>query len=484
MKIMIAQFIIESNANIPYKSNLEDFNLLFGEDCIQEMKCKDVFIREGIEIIPSIYANANAGGVLEKPAFDYIERRILEDVKKHLHEIDGIFLHLHGASEVAELDGGSGDHHILKMIRQLVGPYLPIAVVCDPHGNLSKEYVESTTMIRSYRHSPHTDIQETIEFVCEMLVTFLRNRQNITPVYRKLPMILGGEQSVSADEPVKSINKYMDKLEEDPNILSCSWHVGYLRHDTDVAGCGIVVIPATGDDQEYANEVADKLAKYVWDKRYEFHYTGLTAQPEEAMKMAIEYEDKPVFITDSGDNVTSGSVGCNTFILRQVLELNHTKSKAKRFLFAGINDSKTLNELIKCEVGETLSISLGMNLDELSAKVDLDVIVSAKGYLAGYAYTSEGDFGNCITVTVKGKPIDIIVSGNNHPFVELHQFHAAGIDYKDYDIIIVKQGYIFPELKAAGKLNVMSLTGGATLQDTARLPFKRIMRPMFPIDNI
>ena len=30
----------------------------------------------------------------------------------------------------------------------------------------------------------------------------------------------------------------------------------------------------------------------------------------------------------------------------------------------------------------------------------------------------------------------------------------------------------------------MSLTDGATPQDTRLIPFKRIMRPMFPIDNI
>lgn len=138
MKVLIAQFVIESNANIPYKSKLENFNLLFGEDCIREMNCENVFGREGIEIIPSIYANAAAGGVLEKEAFDFIEKRILEDVKKHIHEIDGIYLHLHGASEVEDLEGGSGDHHIVKEIRKLVGPYFPVAVVCDPHGNLSK----------------------------------------------------------------------------------------------------------------------------------------------------------------------------------------------------------------------------------------------------------------------------------------------------------------------------------------------------------
>ena len=58
------------------------------------------------------------------------------------------------------------------------------------------------------------------------------------------------------------------------------------------------------------------------------------------------------------------------------------------------------------------------------------------------------------------------------------------MDWDDYDVIVVKQGYIFPELKAKGKLCVMALTDGATLQDTASIPFKQIQRPMFPIDQI
>ena len=52
------------------------------------------------------------------------------------------------------------------------------------------------------------------------------------------------------------------------------------------------------------------------------------------------------------------------------------------------------------------------------------------------------------------------------------------------EMCIRDRGYIHPELKAAGALCVMSLTDGATPQDTRLIPFKRIMRPMFPIDNI
>ena len=325
MKILVGEFITESNANIPQKCEISNYKMLFGDDCIQALHVADVFEQAGFELIPSVVADAGAAGVIKKDTFDYIESCFVRTVKEHIHEIDGMFLMLHGASEVEDI--GSGDHHILKEVRKLVGPYMPIVVACDPHGNLCKEYVDGTTVIRSYRESPHTDLADTVKTCCRYLVDLLEHRRNIRPAYRKLPLILGGEQSVSGDEPVRSINEYMDKLEQDPHIRSVSWHVGYIRHDTPVAGCGIVVVPQTEADLPYAEEAADWLAVYVWNKRREFHYTGLTAAPDKALRMALEFEGKPAFITDSGDNVTSGATGWNTYILRQVLVEKELKKK-------------------------------------------------------------------------------------------------------------------------------------------------------------
>ena len=412
MKVLVGEFVTESNANIPTICTIKQYDIGLGEDCIQKMGIREVFERNDVTLIPSIYANAGAAGVVEKSAFTYIEHMFIDTLKKNLHEIDGIFLMLHGASEVEAL--GSGDHHILKELRKLAGPYLPIAIVCDPHGNLS-------------------------------------------------------------------INRYMDELEKDDRILSCSWHVGYIRHDCDVAGCGIIVVPYSEQDLPYAQEAADRLAAYVWEKRHEFHYTGLTASPSKALQMALDFQDKPVFITDSGDNVTSGATGWNTGILRQVLQTETTK----KFLFATICDPAAYQTLSACKTGEELSFTLGVGFDELSSAVELDAVVKSSGKLTGFMmHDHTSVFGHCVNVHVKGTSIDIMVADTGWAVCELHQFVSAGIDVDAYDVIVVKQGCIFPDFKAKGKLCVMSLTEGATLQDTARLPFKRIMRPMFPIDDI
>lgn len=482
MKVLIAEFMTESNANVPIKNEITAYDIAFGDECIHRMHVGDVFEEAGIEVIPAVYAAAGPSGVIKKHTFDYIESCITRTAREYLEEIDGIYLMMHGASEVEEI--GSGEHHILSELRKIVGSYLPIMIACDPHGNLCKEYVENAQAIRSYRQSPHTDSIETRKIVAKMLCDHLKKRQNIHGVYRKLSLILGGEQSVSTDEPVNSINSYMDQLEEDPRILSVSWHVGYLRHDTEVAGCGIVVVPAAEADQDYAAEIADKLAQFVWDKRHEFHYTGLTAEPDEALKLALEFDGKPVVITDSGDNTTSGATGWNTYVLRQALAVNNVQ---KKLLFASICDSKCYEFLKNVEIGEDAHITLGVGYDEMSKSMKLDVKVKCKGdviRLSNLASDIAKVYGYCVVVNVKGTPIDIIVANSEKPYTHQVHFEHAGVDWDDYDVIVVKLGYIYPELKKKAAFYVMSLTNGSTIQNTAAIPFKRIMRPMYPVDNI
>ena len=482
MKVLIGEFITESNENIPRKNEITAYDIAFGEECVRKMHVGDIFAQAGIEVIPAVYAVSGASGVIKRHTFDYIEACFIRTVEEHLNEIDGIYMMLHGASEVEGL--GSGEHHILAEVRKRVGPYVPIYVACDPHGNLCKEYVESAQVVRSYRESPHTDSIQTRRIVAGMLCEALKKRENIHAVYRKLPLILGGEQSVSADEPVKSINQYMDEMEKDPRICSASWHVGYIRHDTPVAGCGIVVTPATAADQEYAEQASDALAAYVWDKRHEFHYTGLTAEPDKALEMAMAQEKGPVFITDSGDNVTSGATGWNTYILRQVLALKDTD---KTFLFASICDPQCCRGLMEAEIGEERHITLGVGHDELSAPVELDVTVKSKGEIVRSGTTGSTImkvFGHCVTAHVKETGIDIVVADSEKTFSAKIIYDRAHVDWNDYDITVVKQGYIFPELKEAAAFYVMSLTGGATPQNTKKLQFKRIQRPMYPIDEI
>ena len=95
-----------------------------------------------------------------------------------------------------------------------------------------------------------------------------------------------------------------------------------------------------------------------------------------------------------------------------------------------------------------------------------------------------GTLGQGILVHVLDKNIDIIVSNKTARMTNTINFQQFDIDWTNYDVVVLKQGYIFPDFKEKAYDYVMSLTDGATLQDTKKIPFKLIMRPMYPIDEI
>ena len=480
MKVLVGHFSSESNEHSKSRMTFDKFVFKFGEDALQHLHCRSIFEEAGIELIPSICAIGHPHGPVTYDAFEFILSRFITEVKNHLHEIDGIYLFLHGASKVIGLEGGSAEHAFVREIRKITGPYLPIALVMDPHGNLSDELVNNVNILRCYRHSPHTDVRETFNFVAKKFVWLLQNRRNIKPVYRKVPIIIGGEKSVSLDEPMVSINRMCDQAEEDERIMSASFHIGYLRHDGDKLGCSVVVVPTAGKYSAYAAEVADKIRAFAYSKRHEFHYHGNTEEPEDAINKAVNFKGSPVFVTDSGDNCGSGGDGFNTFVLRQILSLKDFHGK--QYLVSGIIDHNAFKLLFNKQVGEHVELSIGMDYDELCKAVPCKGVIVAKG-LANDMYENKLDLGTAITVKFDDYPVSVVILNDAIQYIEPSQFALSGLDMNTYDVIVVKQGYISTEFEECGAYCVMSLTNGPTYQKSEMLEFKRIMRPMWPYDD-
>ena len=197
--------------------------------------------------------------------------------------------------------------------------------------------------------------------------------------------------------------------------------------------------------------------------------------------MALEFEGKPAFITDSGDNVTSGATGWNTYILRQVLVEKELK---KKILFANICDPVAYQKLAQLEIGAKACLHLGVNHDEMSHSVELDVTVKAKGTLRGYLHHPTMPYmairwrcrwTACHWISMWQVPPD---------HVRRAPVRGGWTGLGRIRCDCGQAGYIFPELKEKAAFSVMSLTQGATPQDTRIIPFKQIMRPMYPIDKI
>ena len=484
MKVLVASFAAESNAAVRKPCTIDQFIIKYGKDVLEAHGLTGVFESEGIEPMPTFYAFGHSAGLVDPEAYQFCYDQIMKGVREHLDEIDGVYLHLHGASSVIGLPESSADHVILRDVRKLVGEQMPIAVVMDPHGNVTEEFASYANIVRAYRESPHTDEKPCHRTVAHMLAKLMKDRVtysgNIRAQAVKIPILLGGERCVSADEPLHTINQKLDVIEADPKILSATYLVGYLRHDDDKAGACVAVSPAKEEYSAYAMDKAKELASWVWDHRRDFHFTGVADEPDRSVERALAADGFAV-ITDSGDNMTAGAAGYNTFVLRQFLALDDYYGK--KVLITPIVHASVALALAEHAVGDHVSFDLGVHEDELSSPVHIEGVITAEGE-QHYSYGETENMGPAITVKIDGKPIYVTVVSKSIFYIEFAQFKASGLNPLDYDICVVKQGYIFPDFKKNAKFYVMSLTDGSTNQRTERMTYRRIRRPMFPIDQI
>lgn len=78
----------------------------------------------------------------------------------------------------------------------------------------------------------------------------------------------------------------------------------------------------------------------------------------------------------------------------------------------------------------------------------------------------------------------VIVTTARTQFGCSEQYEAAGTPFDVEDIVVVKMGYLEPDLSAAAKGWVMALTPGAVDQGLPRLGHHKVMRPLYPFDEL
>jgi microcystin degradation protein MlrC len=94
-----------------------------------------------------------------------------------------------------------------------------------------------------------------------------------------------------------------------------------------------------------------------------------------------------------------------------------------------------------------------------------------------------GDQDAEIEVVVQVGSVHVIVTKKRKPYHRENDFTRLGLNPRKTDIIVVKIGYLQPELYAMKSGWIMALTPGGVDQDLERLPYKRIERPMYPFEK-
>src|SRR5699024_7844848 len=132
-------------------------------------------------------------------------------------------------------------------------------------------------------------------------------------------LVLSGEQALSSDEPLRSIQAELDRVESLPGILDASFFVGFAWADVSWNTASVVVVPEEAKYTEMANLEAKRLSEYVMERSDDFKFRMPLLSIEETVERLQRNGDRQLFVADSGDNTTGGAHGANTILLDKLV---------------------------------------------------------------------------------------------------------------------------------------------------------------------
>ena len=459
----------ESNTFSTLLTKESDFKVLRSAEVLKGELWADVFNKANIELIPTLHAYAWPGGVVERSAFEKFMNEIMDGIKK-AGSIDGIYMDMHGALHVEGYEDAQAT--LIQKIRDLVGRDVLIAGSFDLHGNPSPDFVKNIDMMTAYRTAPHRDGAETKARAAKMLTDALKYGWKPHIEYVVIPILVPGEKSITEVEPLHSIYAQIPEVAKIEGLLDASIFAGYCWADLPRSAMRVFVV---AKDKKYSAEAkneAIRLAQQIWNSRNKLELDVPSGSIDEMILKSEEYTGKTVFISDSGDNTTAGAPGDNTQVLEALL-----KHKTNNALVAGIVDPEALKKCIDAGVGKNIKLTLGGKVDSVFGKpleIDVKVLFISPDSLLN---TKRG------AAVIETNGVKTVILKTRRSFIEVKDFKEIGLKPLDFKIIVVKLGYLYPELRDIAPVHLMALTSGFCNLDMRTLPFKHVHRPSYPLDK-
>lgn len=459
LRIAVGGIHTECSTYSPVLMQPEDFRVLRGSD-LTGAEYFSFLPTEGVEISPLLHARAIPGGPVSRATYEGFKQEFSEKLRATL-PLDGLYLAMHGAMNVEGMDDAEGDW--IANARSIIGQDIPLAVSYDLHGNVTQKIVDQIDIFAAYRTAPHIDVRETMVRTWSMLIRTLKTGEKPGVAWAPVPVLLPGEKTSTEDEPAKSLYHRLPEHDRIDGVWDANLMVGYVWADEPRAtACAVV----TGSNPEAAKRAAEEIALSYWQAREDFRFGPVTGDLDDMLDLAEKAETQPVILADSGDNPTGGGVGDRADVLKALIPRGFGGA-----VIGGITDRPAVEACFAAGIGKTLSVKIGGSLDPASPFVEV-----------GAEIVSLDDPGAADErqAVVKIGGITLILAARRRPYHNIADFTRHGIDPAKVRLLVVKSGYLSPELQPLSNPNLMALTDGVINQDIETLPSKRRVQPIFP----
>jgi microcystin degradation protein MlrC len=277
------------------------------------------------------------------------------------------------------------------------------------------------------------------------------------------------------EEPARSLYARLDEVEARDGIIDAAIWIGFAWADQPRCRGAVV---ATGTDPTATAEAARELGAAFWAARDEFDFVAPTGSMDECLDTALaavaDPARRPFFISDSGDNPGAGGADDVTFALDRMLARPELRDGSVRAVYASLVDPEAVAQVADQPIGSPVEVRVGGRIDPRDPGP-----LTLTGTLEAVAEDPDG--GRCVSIRVGG--VSVFVTSRRMQYRLLSSYARLGVAVDEVDLVVVKIGYLEPELfEAAGDWR-LALTPGGVDQNLTRLPYQRVRRPLFPLDR-
>jgi microcystin degradation protein MlrC len=486
VRTFVAMMSHETNtfSNIPTdRRQFEARDLRYGGEIVEHFQgtgtCLGGMIaaagRGGLALVPSIAASASPAGRVTRHIFDHVKERMLADLDRG-GPWTGVLLDLHGAMVPEGLDDGEGD--LIAAVRAQVGSRVPIAVTLDFHANLSETMVRGADLLHGYKTYPHVDMAERGAEATERLLDVIARRIRPTAAFRKPPLLPPLGSQGTARGPMRRLYDLAAEMERDARVVSVSVFAGFPHADIPDAGLGVYVV--TDDAPDLAERLAEELARTAWAHRHEFVHQGHPVR--EAVAHALAADGRPIVLADMADNTGGGAAGDGTEVLGELIRVG-----ARSAVVACLWDPRAVEACVKSGIGSRVTLAVGGKVDDRHG-APLTVTGTVRALSDGrfvhkgpVLHGLPGRLGSTAVLDVDG--VKVILISLRWQTLDPEMLRVVGIEPTDEKLVVVKSTIHYRAAFEPIAREIVEVDApGLSSSNLARFAFKRIRRPIFPLD--
>lgn len=480
-RVAIAGIAIESSTFSPHISGWADFTVRRGGQLREHYPFLAPGTHHGDAAawVPILHGRALPGGAVDARVYRSMRDEIVERLAAE-GPFDGLYLDIHGAMSVVGMQDAEAD--LAGAIRRAVGDDTLISASMDLHGNVSPALSRAVDLITCFRMAPHEDAWNTRERAVHNLLECLRGPAGADPHARRpwqawvpVPVLLPGEKTSTRLEPARSLYQRIPQIEAMDGVRDAGLWIGYAWADEPRCHAAVVV---TGDDRDVIGVQARELARAIWDARHDFGFVAPAASLAECLDEALnrdEGEATPFVLSDSGDNPTAGGAGDVSWTLGELLARPELADPERTVIHASIFDAQAVETAVRAGVGGAVDVEVGARVD---GRPRGPVRVTGEVFSI-----TDGDPVAGTIAVIRCGAVHAIITERRKPFHRVSDFTALGLNPHAADVVVVKIGYLEPELYEMAADWRLALTPGGVDQDLRRLGHTGIQRPMFPFDS-